>query len=164
MAISQKIISLAIIAFGLLLLFVAVIRLLRRSQEGLKVRARIINVSEGTEDVLMKYSILHYYYPIISYEYDVGPEKYRGDIGKRQARMFRIPELAPMGGKTSEDKFFWRKLAPGDPIDVIFSSKNPWRSIPTFSETETYKSETTALFFSSVILLSIGAAFLFSIP
>lgn len=148
-----------LVGIGCVLLVFVWMRIRRKIEPAEIVSATLLNVSEEVDVVLMKYGKINYYYPVLSYEYVINGKKYIGDVGRRQSRAFRVPEIDMYGKKTDPDQFSWRQWSVGGSINVRVFLGRPWVSEPVIDGAAGYESETTALLVGAAILVGVGMFF-----
>lgn len=137
---------LAVLCLIFLILF-----FLRYERRGTVLTARITKINESHIDSPQLYNSIRYYYPLITYEYDIEGEIYLGEVSKKQSRQYRVMEYDMFGSKHPSSQFFWRELEVGSEIEIIYENKNTHKSSLAYRKTTTYKSETRALFAIAMI-------------
>tara|TARA_R110001599_G_scaffold233082_1_gene432264 strand:+ start:13019 stop:13405 length:387 start_codon:yes stop_codon:yes gene_type:complete len=83
-----------------------------------KAIAQVNSCEELSEDVQMQYYKLKYFFPKITYTYEVNGKKYYGKINNKFR--YRVSELDSFGSKRKDCELFWRGLSEGSEIKIIY--------------------------------------------
>ncbi len=141
---------------GVLLLFSILFLALyfsRLQRKGVGTIAHVLNIDEGTLEAPQQYHNIIYYYPLISYQYEIDGNRYYGSVTRRGARKYRVAHTDPYGFENHDSHFFWRQIKVGDKINVYYASKNNRNSWLAHKTTKTYKSETRAFLVLGLVFL-----------
>lgn len=114
--------SIVLMSLGFIFLVLFFLRYSALSK-AVEVRAKVVNVSEGIMEILDRFNSYTYFFPEIYYQYIIDGKLYNGNVGKKQARLYRVSELDTYGGKRDDSSFFWRGLKTGDTIDILVDKK-----------------------------------------
>lgn len=119
----------------------------------------ILSIEEVKEENPDWIADIVYFYPKISYSYNVDGNEYLGEIGAAHASKYKCQKSEKT---TKIIDFFWKKLEPGSPIKVTVNSSNFKQSMLDHYQTRRYKSEILVFLVLSIIffVLALGA-FLF---
>lgn len=115
-----------IIVFALMVfLFWGVSILIRRSEV---VHAKLIDISEVSEQVPMQYYNLEYFYPVATYQYEYKGKQYSAQINRFNRFKYRQCALSSNGSDRPEADFPWRSAKAGSSIDVNVRLLSPKKS------------------------------------
>lgn len=95
-----------------------------------KHQAEIVSIEEVSEEVSMQYYSIKYYHPMIRYRYQVDGLKF--EVATDSKFIYRKSSIDAFGNKRKDSDFFWRGLAVGDSVDIIYCKFKPAWSLIVF--------------------------------
>lgn len=138
------------LSLSLTLVFIAFVVIRMRWSKYDVLKAKVLSVSEESENVMHRYYQLRYFYPVIELSYSMNQNDYIGVIGKADSRIYRQSELDDFGDVRKDKAYPWRGLSVGDELDVKIDKRTHklfWEA----GQSVSYSSEAKVLFLVSFI-------------
>jgi hypothetical protein len=117
--------------------------------------ATITSISEESEEVIMLYSAVRYYYPLVTYKYSYGGDEYASNLVALDKKDIMVPEIDNWGTRMGDDKKFWHDWKIGDVITVYVNPDSPANSVIIVKAVTSSKSQDIAMMLGGLILFLV---------
>jgi len=105
----------------------------------------------------MRFMSLRYYYPVVSYTYEVDGAMYASmRVCFEKENVWR-PAVDDWGGRNQMDGFFWSEWAEGSVIDVYVRPGSPRESVIVRDLSRKRRSHHLAILLAGVLVITLWA-------